>query len=158
MPFHPNQGKLERGRNRVILIRELALGATGRGVLARQFGVSEVAIKNFEGRHELDIAQAREDLESEWVGLWIADKRARLAELQGSYELAQEQIEAEIASLGKMSQQTGVPLLKITTTILRQAAEELGQIVQKPNSGQFGQEPPTINYNLGGAFDPANLT
>src|ERR1044072_4138791 len=86
MPSHENQGKLSRGRTKVFLLRELAVGAVSKTKLAERLGVTVMAVSIFEKNHAEEITAIREDLENEWAGLWIATKRDRLAELQQMYE------------------------------------------------------------------------
>lgn len=152
---HANQGRLSRGRNRAILIRELALGAAPKTALAKRFGVTDAAIRLFEARWEAEIDAARGDLESEWVGLWIADKYNRIAELQQIAEDVGEQLTDIAGRLEGFDNQIGVPLLKIYKDILRQVAEELGQL-PKSTSEAFIPVPPTIVYNYPGV-DPTKL-
>lgn len=155
MVQHENQGKISRGRVKVILIRELALGATPKRELANRFEVSLAAVVLFEKRHAEDITAARDDLESEWVGLWVADKRNRIAELQQLIE----DMSAQVAGLALNStpftnNNAGVPLLKLLSTMYRQVAEELGQL---PKADTHATQPaaPIIQYEYPGVLPGA---
>jgi hypothetical protein len=63
------------------LIHDLALDAFTERTLAEQYGVSQPSIHEFRERHAYQIMIARDHIESELSGMWIADKVNRLAEL-----------------------------------------------------------------------------
>jgi predicted ArsR family transcriptional regulator len=79
--------------------------------LARDYGVDVKAITKFRDRHEDTISDMRADIESEFSGLWIAQKAERLAEM----------IELYGDAVSPRDRETKL-------SVLRHAAEELGQI------------------------------
>lgn len=141
--------QLDRGRNRINLIRDLASGKSGTD-LAEKLGVTPGAIYAFQRRHADAIEAAAADFESEFAGLWIASKAKRLAEIESvaahidalmSDEVAEaldewvsskEDHEKEHALERLAESALGDPnALRIKLAALKQAAEELGQIPTK---------------------------
>jgi predicted transcriptional regulator len=114
MPY----GDLERGWAKSRLILELAQQEKTQVQLAREYGVTQGSVSEFATRHADEITHQRSKIEDEWIGLWIADKRNRVAE-------AQADVDAINAAL------QGLPddkLLRTKLAIMRQVAEELGQL------------------------------
>jgi predicted transcriptional regulator len=109
---------------RANLIRDLAAGDTSQTDLAARYGVTQSAISKFAGRHQLAIIDARGHITEEGAGLWIASRRARLAEIQRVAEDVNAEVDRAISD--------GTPLdagvLRVKLTALRNAAEELGQL------------------------------
>jgi len=99
------------------LIRHLAAEDVTRAALAREHGVHRSAITQFAQRHRAEIEQIRTQLDDEYAGIWLADKRARLAALQSDYEMA-----AEHKNAGHHE------WIKTRAQLLHQASEELGQL------------------------------
>jgi hypothetical protein len=110
---------LTRGYVKDRLMRELAIGDKTMTALAKEYGVTTGRISQFNKEFETRIMQIRENLADEFAGLWIADKRARLAELE---EMADR--------IGPSRDPNKMRLVK---ELLKQAAEELGQIPTKAN-------------------------
>lgn len=110
---------LERAWVRHRLIRHLAEQRFTQVELAEQYGVEPHAISMFKSRHGTRIDEVRADLESQFAGLWIADKGARLAEYQ-----------EDVDDIGSS---TNHELLKVKHNALRSAAEELGQLPSRFN-------------------------
>lgn len=150
MPPHPNQGALSRGRTKVFLLRELAMGAVSKGTLAERLGVSVMAISVFEKRHAAEIALVRADLENKWAGLWIAEKRDRLAELQQMYE-----DNDVLLADGAMMPADANALRRVQLSILDQAAKELGDL-PKPLDQNAAQAIP-VYMIYGSDLDPQAL-
>lgn len=148
-----NTGALSRGRVKIFLMRDLALGAESMQDLAYRYGVTTMAISAFAKRHANHITEIRGDLESEWAGVWIADRQARIAEIQQLVEDMNDQIAEEVTN-GGLSPTVGVPLVKMVLGAYEQVARELGQIT-KPGMGHQGQ-PPTVLYTYGG-FDQGDV-
>jgi hypothetical protein len=113
-----------RGRTALALVRELALGVASERELAEQFGVSGPAIHQFKRTHAEQIESARLDIENEFSVLWIANKAARLAELQEDVEQINE-------ALDQVTTTARPRLYAAKRAALRQAAEELGQLAPK---------------------------
>lgn len=126
-------------RTRVALIRYLAEGAT-HAMAAERFAASREGVRDFAHRHQADIEAMKNGLESEYTGLWVAEKRARVAEYQQDVE--QSNRELELLAEGRLRGEDGedgegmvvsvsdelARLLRGKHRALRQAAEELGQL------------------------------
>lgn len=101
------------------LIRYLAEGKKSQVELSEMYGVGQSSIAEFKRRHLPEIQRLRNDmndkLNDEFTGLWLAEKRARLFDLQ-------HQIEAlhDLPVTARTAEVIGI--------LLRKAAEELGQI------------------------------
>lgn len=124
---------LERAWVRNKLIRELAAERLSHAKLAEKYGVTDVSISNFKKRHLTEIEEVRADLEDQFAGLWIANKAARLAEL-----------EQDVDDIGTT---TNHELLKVKHNALKQAAEELGQLPSR-FSVQVNNQP--VTYKIEG--------
>ena len=125
-PFEQSAGApsraypLERGWVKWRLIRDLATGTKTQTELADEFGVTASAISTFKSRHKTSIAEQAADLENEFAALWIAQKGARLAELQSDVE--------DLSEAADSNNEGYTDLLKVKHAALNQAAKELGQI------------------------------
>lgn len=139
------RGKLECNANEVIAM--LLDGSTEREVAAH-FGASRRGVELFKKKHTAEIADVKAAAVEKVKTDWIADRAARIAKLQGLYELA----EAEVTEYGitivekrtesddgketvyEMRDFRG-QMVKEMRGILRDAATELGQIVPPPRDG-----------------------
>jgi Cu/Zn superoxide dismutase len=124
---HSPKGPLERGRVRLMLIDELAGKTSTNVALGKKYGVSTTAITNFGKRHAAEIAEVREKAAEEFRGLWIAEKRNRLAE----YQQDAEDVETALAAGINTDPST---LYGAKHRALRNTAEELGQLPNKPGA------------------------
>jgi len=143
-PIH----RLDRNvRERMALIRLLALGEKNAAELARERDVTASGIRAFARRYADEIEAVRTNIRDEYAGLWIAQKRERLTAYQQNAELITREIEAladgrvtvhggesdgEEAddgadSLGDISGAIG-RLTRAYDRALRSVAEELGQL------------------------------
>jgi hypothetical protein len=113
--------KLERGWVRARLIRQLALAEATQTELAAEYGCDQSAIALFLKRHKPEVEYQRGRLADEWAGLWIADKRNRVAEYQSEVERINSALDRE----------TDPQLLRAKVSVMRQVAEELGQLKQE---------------------------
>jgi hypothetical protein len=102
---------------RYALCRELAKGERTRTVLAREFGVTSSAITKFARVNAARIEQIRAAIDSEFAGLWLADKTQRIASYEADLELSGEGERA-----GHFEQ------IRTRTEIRKAVAEELGQL------------------------------
>jgi hypothetical protein len=75
-----------RGRYKVALILDLADGAMGYDELASRHGISKQGVAEFASRNRDAIQSAKQDLTSELAGLWVVNKRERLADAQQDLE------------------------------------------------------------------------
>jgi predicted transcriptional regulator len=112
------RGKLESGWAKARLVRELAANEKSQVTLAQEYGVTQGAISQFSARHSDEIEATRNNLADEWFGLWVTDKRNRVAEYQDDIEKINE----------VLANEPDDKLLKTKLSILRQVAEELGQL------------------------------
>lgn len=126
---------LERPWRRVQLIQELARNDRTQKALADKYGVSQASVSAFKDRHRERIEEVRQDLENEFAGMWIADKRKRLEVLMSDVELIEEFL-GDIAMWDEDSPQ----FLRLKKEILKQAADELGQIPQRVNVNVGGRK------------------
>lgn len=145
-----NWGRLERGRHKLALIRELAAGER-QTILAAKYGVTQGSISEFAKRHAVEIERVVGKLDDEFAGLWIANKAARIAEY--------EQMVADIDAIVEASTVDGrvnivdADVLRTKLATLRQVAEELGQLPARITHKVEG----SISIVVEGA-DLANLT
>lgn len=81
---------LTRGRMRLELIRDLALGEWSPASIAKRLGVDTEDIVEFAEKYANDVAEVRQamagQLAIEVSGLWIGKKQNRIAELQADFE------------------------------------------------------------------------
>lgn len=81
---------LWRGRQRLSLIRDLAMGEWSDRELARAVGVTPEAIAAFAAEHADEISEVRAALAGklaiETAGLWVSKKQNRIAEMQSDIE------------------------------------------------------------------------
>lgn len=138
--LHMPYNDLTRGWRKVFVMRELAKGERTQGDIAREFGVSSAAVTQFAQAHGPEIDEIRASLASEWAGLWVADKNKRLAEYQSDIDkITQDLIDTPDDKL-----------LALKVKILRQVAEETGQLKNQVEVGG------TITYVVRGV-DPDDL-
>lgn len=109
---------LERGWAKARLILELAQGEKTQVQLAREYGCDHSGISRFASRHADEIETRRTDLANEWAGLWVTEKRSRMAEYQDDVE----------AINNALTDEPDEKLLRAKLAIMRQVAEELGQL------------------------------
>ena len=114
-----------RGRQRLRLIQELALGARSQVELAEQFGVRQPTISDFRRQYADRIDTARARIEDELAGLWIYEKANRLAEYEADVEQINERLEQDPLP------DDYVKLYAAKSRALRNAAEELGQLAPR---------------------------
>lgn len=144
------RNRLERGMVKRRLMIDMAKGELSLHALATKYGASVSAVHTFRERHGFEIREMVDQLADEMVGLWIVDKRDRLAELQAAIEHISGQLvdtaepprpertSAELAALGEPDEPLvdADRLIALSMTLgrlLRMAAEEMGQI---PNRAQ----------------------
>lgn len=119
---HPNWGILT-GRNKLAVLRSLATGDRTKAQIARDYGVHRATVVLFARRHARDIDEMRDRLDDEFAGLWIVQKRARLAEIEWQLEI----IDSSIKDLAEQGQYD-MDLMRVKASLMKQASEELGQL------------------------------
>ena len=124
------------------LIRQIALKEPGVtwGEIAKQYGVSAMAITKFRQRHAEEIAAVAAAADDEFAGILIAQKAYRLGALQEIYDTAMTP-QPKIAANGAIpyvvdpDTQKETPVMEVqlgeARQALRAAADELGQIPQR---------------------------
>jgi hypothetical protein len=123
-----------RGRVRLGLIRDLAMGEWDYSSLARQTGFSARDIEAFAEEHAEEIAEVSQALSGqlpmETAGLWLTKKQNRLAEYQAEIEDIEQTIE-ELRANGVGWSRAHRDMLRIKIDLFRQAADELGAYPQR---------------------------
>lgn len=136
-----SKGHLERGWVKHRLIREFALGEKTGRTLAEQYGVSVTSIANFKKRYSMEIEDVRNALADEFAGLWVAEKKSRIAEYQ---EAAQ-----------KMADGRSPRNAEVLVSILKAVAEELGQLPARTNISVSND---VVTYQIVGIDVDADLS
>jgi hypothetical protein len=82
--------QIYRGKARMALIRDLAMGEWNDETIARSIGVPAIEIETFKEQYSNDISEVRQALAGqlaiESAGLWISKKYNRVSELQSDFE------------------------------------------------------------------------
>lgn len=130
-------------RKRYILLRDLAEGALTYDALAEKHGLSnKSSVAHYAKNYSDEIAAMRDNLEDEWAGIWVADKRKRIQE----YQAIVEEVEEDLRVNGQ-----DAALQRVRMTALKSIAEELGQLPSRVVIRQVGQK---ADYSLDGVdFD-----
>jgi len=132
------RGPVLKGPVKVRLIHDLALNAWTQRDLASRYGVSQPSVYDFSVRYAYEIASARDAIEDEVAGLWIAQKVNRLAELENDVEVINDLLD-EVPVIG-------MPRLYLAKhRALRNAAEELGQLAPRDINARV-----TVRYEIAG--------
>jgi hypothetical protein len=147
---------LYRGRTRLALLRDLAMGEWSPREIALQVGCTEEAIRAFQGDHQDEISEVRAALAGhlaiETAGLWVTKKQNRLAEFQADIEdldliitamRRQGVSSAEDAILGGLGTRRHHNLMKTKLALYKAVADEL-----HPRTG--------INLTVGAEEDDSN--
>lgn len=82
-----------RGHKRITLVHDIARGEKSSAALMREYGMTRTDMKNFLAKYNYDIQLVQADLESEYAGLWITNKRNRLAEVEEVVNSANAELE-----------------------------------------------------------------
>ncbi|HUM06402.1 MAG TPA: hypothetical protein VLT90_13135 [Terriglobales bacterium] len=125
---------LERGGRKFALVRDLAKGEQTQRQLAARYGVSQPAISQFAQRYAEEILETRANIDDKLIGLWVADKSARIAEYQDGIEKLKEIIAELTDSESKESALVRAQVSGLMRTMqagLRAVADELGSIPVK---------------------------
>ncbi len=97
--------------------RLLASGDMTRSNIARKYSVTPGYITQFADRYANEISEIKSHLEDQWAGLWIADKKNRIAAYMDEVERMNESQYANHHEWSKARQ-----------SALRSVAEELGDL------------------------------
>jgi hypothetical protein len=135
-------GALETGWRKFQLIRLLAEGEITRAKMAKQYGVSSRAITDFARRHAVDIAEAKRFIQDELAALWVSKKANRVAEYQQMIDDLGAELDCKLRPGGEYvppEERIGLrdrdlrDVIKTRATLLRDVAEQLGQLPQRSN-------------------------
>lgn len=147
------KNRIERGHTKFEVIGHLAKGELTMRTLAEMYNVSVSSIHEFKVRHIHEIDAIKADIESEMVGLWIAQKRNRIAEYEADVEMVNDTLDLippeVIAAGGKRGETLPTPeLFTAKHRAMKSVAEELGQLPNRITmSGEVGT---TVNYSIDG--------
>lgn len=147
------RGYLDRGWIRTRLIIELARNEKTHTHLGKQFGCSTRAVSHFRKRNEQEIAEARQDITDEFVGIWAAQKSARLSELEQDVIDCNSLIRQEMA-LPEPDTDSLSRLWRAKQKAVRLIAEELGQI---PRAMDLKLDQKVLEFVIKGGVDMENM-
>lgn len=164
-PAKPRQDVV--GYLRMELLHGLVRGET-RADLSARLGLSRSAINRVAKREAITIQALSEDLANEFTGLWVAEKRNRIAEYQADVEQINEllldaaKIRAEYefgdddeVSEVKITDTGATALLRTKARIMHHVAEEMGQLPARTNVQVI--QPVQVQYHVSGV-DLSELT
>ncbi len=137
-----------RGRRRLSILTDLASGDYTNVALAEKYGVSHTTIGNYAEKYRDRIETIRQDVTNELAGLWVAQKKNRLAE----YEQQIEDLEEAAKGLDPTEI---TPLIRAAQAALRAVAEELGDLPQRIKVESDTRS--SVRYSIEGV-DPKDLT
>lgn len=157
-PAKPRQAIV--GYIRMELLHGLVRGEK-RSDLAKRVGLTADAVAKFHRREAATIQALSEELANEFTGLWIAEKRNRLAEYQADVEKINDMLAegAQIRAEYEFGDDDEVKEVKITDTgatalmrtkarILHNVAEEMGQLPARTNVQVL--QPTQVVYHVSG--------
>ncbi len=136
------RGKLGGLRHREV-VRLLAAGDLSQTEIAKRYGVAQPSVSQFARKHAEEIRQVREAMDDEFAGMAIASKVNRVRLLQ---EIAEQalvpvpKISANGTTTYAINPETGESEMvmevdgRLAAQVLKQVAEELGQLVQRSQS------------------------
>lgn len=147
---------LNRGRLRLELIRDLALGEWSHASLAQRLGVDTVDIMDFAERYASDIAEVTQALAGqlaiESAGMWITRKQNRIAELQADFDELNDVLDSMRLGTYRPTDNDGTNLgsrrhrgiLKSKMDILKAVSEELSP--RGAATTGAGDDPNIVHY------------
>ncbi len=147
------------GLRRAPLIRALALSGRTQTDLAEEYGVTQQSISEFAQRNRAEIDALKADAANEFAGVLIAQKINRVVALEEILEAALEpKPKTDNKGFQVVDPDTGDPVYEVdgrtALAALKQAAEEMGQLVQRTQVA--GDLNTTTTYRIEGV-DPADL-
>lgn len=147
---------LNRGRQRLSLIRDLAMGEWSHQSIAKKLGCSTQDVRDFAERYSNDIAEVRMalagELAIETAGLWITRRQNRLAEIQADFEEIEDVLDDIRAGTYKATDNDGRnlgsrrhrALVKAKLELLKAAADELSP--RNQTAGGSASDPNVVHY------------
>jgi hypothetical protein len=109
-----------------MLKKDLAEGKESQTFLARKYGCDQAAVSRFKTENADEIAELRAKVDDAYAGLWIADKKARVAYYQDDVEIVTTLIDN--VGTGVRSNKEAAELLRARAAALKAVAEELGDL------------------------------
>lgn len=137
-----------RGHKLQQALRLLAQGDMSHEKIAERFGVTRRRISQINAEHRERVEEIRADIENEFAGLWVADKKNRVAEYQEDLDAINEKL-ATFKNLNEDAQSW----IRLRDKLMRAVSEELGQI---PNKMSVKSDNKHVRYTLEGV-DPEDL-
>lgn len=146
-----------RGRLRLELIRDLAIGEWSHASLAKRLGVDVQDVDDFAEKYASDIAEVTQALAGqlaiEAAGLWITRKQNRIAELQADFDELNGVLDSMRAGTYRPTDNDGTNLgsrrhrgiLKSKMDLLRAVAEELSPRGAGASAGS-ADDPNIVHY------------
>lgn len=165
---HPRTaGYKIRGHIAYSLVRDLAEGTLSQRRLATKYDVHLSTIADFKSRNRERIEAVKADLDNEFAGMWIAEKRKRIAAYMDDVELLDDSLEATTAAREVLSIEgedgTGLTIAKLDRDMaailkrkhsaLRSVAEELGHLPNRMTLNVQGGESPVLHQVVGVDID-----
>lgn len=111
------------------LKQDLADGKDSQTFLASKYGCTQAAVSQFAAEHAEEIESLKGMVRDAYDGLWIADKKARVAVYQEDASLVSELLEN--VGTGMRSNKEAAELLRARAAALKAVAEELGDLPQR---------------------------
>lgn len=136
-----------RGHRKHALLRDVAEAKLTQYEIAAKYGVSQPRISQMASHptNAAIIAEIRANLDDEFAGIWIAQKKNRINE----YRQMAEDIDTALSEMAVPD----ATLLRVRQTALRNVAEELAQL---PNRVTVQNVDKRVNYSFDGV-DPEDL-
>lgn len=123
-----------RGRQRLALIRDIAIGEWNTDSLAQMYGIPVQVLSDFAGQHAEEIQEVSAalsgTLDIATAGLWITKKQKRLAEYQQAIDDIDEELQA-LREAGLRWSRAHRDMFRARLDLYRQAADELGAYPQR---------------------------
>lgn len=128
-----------RGRVKLALIRDLAMGEHAYATLAQRYGLTHDQVQDFSHTYADEIGEVSQalsgHLQLETAGLWVAKKNERLAEYQQEIEDITQAIN-DLRDAGIPWSRAHRDMIRTRLDIYRQAADELGAYPQRQQAPQ----------------------
>lgn len=143
------------------MVRLLAAEEISRSEIARRYDVTPSAVTQFANKHAEEIAAVRADMDNEFAGIAIADKKNRVSAYEQLYEVATKPT-PKVAPNGKLVREmvtdpeTGETTevvvhevdVRAAAGILKNVAEEMGQLTTRTQV--TGDMQTTTTYRIEG--------
>lgn len=119
-----SEGRKVFGARKLRLLHELAAGVKTQTELAEQYGITQGRISQILSESAEQIEAIRSRADDEFSGLWLADRRNRIAEYQGHVERINDKLDAKPDAVDHN-------LIRASQIALKGIAEETGQLTTK---------------------------